>query len=106
MNAPVLSPTERDETTRFGIHDDEAFANIVEHFDETPECAMGGHRAHARLIANCCDNPVVACEQHIRSHLVWVEAHLVLAAGVQCVKCAARFRYPATVADVCREVPL
>lgn len=106
MTAPVLSPAERDETTRFGIHDDEAFADIVEHFDTTPECAMGDHPAHARLVANCCGNPATACEAHIRAHLVWIEANLVLASGVQCVKCGTQFRYPATVADVCRKVPL
>lgn len=38
MTAPVLTPSEQSEVSRFGVHDEEILRHLAEHADDEPEC--------------------------------------------------------------------
>jgi hypothetical protein len=101
----VLTPEEHREAVRFGIHDEDVLREMAEHADDVPECARGGHPADGRVVACCCGNVVLGCNEHIEKHLIWVET-LLLTVGVRCTACLQAFVFPATVDAVCRAVAL
>ncbi|WP_137843837.1 hypothetical protein [Microbacterium sp. 2FI] len=106
MIAPVLAPREQDEARRFGIHDEDVLDELAEHRDDEPECCLQGHPAASRLVTTCCGNAVLTCRLHLQAHLIWAEAQLLLSAGVRCAGCGREFRFPTSVEDILREVPL
>lgn len=43
MSTATLTPAEQGEVTRFGIHDEDALRDIVEHADDEPGCVFLRH---------------------------------------------------------------
>lgn len=67
--APVLSPVERAEAVRFGIHDDEAFASITDGIGHHVRCSWTEpcHTpASKRFVMNCVcrSSAALACAEH------------------------------------------
>ena len=112
MTAPVLSPTERDETTRFGIHDPEAFERIVESFDDVVPCVATGCDSTATTFVamRCCGSHWLSCDEHFAAGSGEAEEYLLklLLFGKipTCAKCGHKFPYGCTFEDIYRVVPL
>lgn len=70
MSAATLSPTEQDEVTRFGIHDDEAFTEIVGRFDDKVQCCASRceEEASVVLVFRCCGESGPICDGHLERH--------------------------------------
>lgn len=112
MNAPVLSPTERDETTRFGIHDPEAFERIIESFDDVVPCVASDCSAPAStvVVTRCCGFQWFACDTHLAQGLKESRDFLLMlmlrGKSAQCTKCGHSFEFASQFEDVYRVVPL
>lgn len=112
MSAPVLSPTERDETTRFGIHDPETFADIVEHYDEVIPCTAAECDTAATAVVSmrCCGFQWFTCDPHLVHGKKETGDFLLklLLRGLHptCVRCSHTFEFGAMFDDVYRVVTL
>ncbi|MBW9093130.1 hypothetical protein JNB62_05495 [Microbacterium jejuense] len=110
--AEVLSPSEQDEATRFGIHDPEAFEQIREHYDESVPCLADGctNPATLRSVKTCCGKDETLCLYHLEVGRAIIERNLVLCVAMghfpSCTECGHVFPLTVTFEDAYRVVEL
>lgn len=104
----ALSPSEAATVSRFGIHDADVLAGMVEHADDRIQCdrAECDASAEVRLIRSCCNRIFFACGPHFHRHRHQIEVELVKPRVHRCTRCGFRFPPEATFWDVYRVVPL
>ena len=104
----ALSPVEAAEVSRFGIHDADVLAGMVEHADDRLQCDRAACDAPAelRLIRLCCARMFFACGPHFHRHQHQVEVELAKPRPHRCRWCGFRFPSDATFSEIYRVVPL
>jgi len=105
MTAPVLSPAEQAEVSRFGAHDEEILRDLAEHADDTIPCGWCSTTATWCLSMRCCSTDELICQKH-RDIIRYAFAGHHPLARIRCMHCDHRFPAGAPYADVIREVQL
>lgn len=108
MSAPVLSPAEQAEATRFGIHDEEILRDIEERLDDDLRCTVGECEAAAtvRVLHRCCAHMHLVCDPHLaRARRGWA-LNTAFVARTRCEFCGALTSMPRTFNEMFRVVPL
>jgi hypothetical protein len=90
VSAPVLSPAEQEEVTRFGVHDDDVIADLESHLDDEPRCEAPkacDRPASGRFVVECaCRKARIGCDEHLAATAKWFDDHPVS----RCLACETR----------------
>lgn len=107
MSAPVLSPAEQDEVTRFGVHDEEILRSIEEHLDDEARCETCEKSVIAwRLEMRCCGIQSLVCAACRASIREYVGATRVRGRLLRCGHCKHIFPPLVTFDEAIAEVQL
>lgn len=107
MSAPVLSPAEHAEATRFGVHDEEILRDIEEHLDDETMCETCEKSAIAwRLEMRCCGTQSLVCAGCRASIREYVGSTRMRGRLLRCGHCKHHFPPLVTFDEAIAEVQL
>ncbi|WP_307470105.1 hypothetical protein [Microbacterium sp. SORGH_AS_0505] len=104
----TLSPAERAEVTRFGIHDDDVLRDMESRLDEEIGCSRAQCDAAASwsISARCCGVSLQLCTAHLQLARIMTDIGFCGTGLVECVACGVRTRMPVAFDELYRVVPL
>lgn len=108
MTAPTLTPMERDEALRFGIHDEDVIEDLEKHWGDDLLCAACDDAPAVVLhVMLCCGNRSARCGEYSASTIADLDRCLQGHGCVStCHRCHHRVLQPRTHADLFKVVPL
>ncbi|MDF2554156.1 MAG: hypothetical protein K0R60_51 [Microbacterium sp.] len=105
-----MSPAERDEVVRFGIHDEEAFRELASRAGDIAGCESCGRRAAYAGSMACCPATSLICADCLPRARSSIEARLLvlnlLGESAVCQACRHEFAAPAVFEDLYSVVEL